>query len=147
MHRSSSLTPVYKYLFPVVWVAALVLNITFNIDKTSLISSSLIVIWGFTWSVLISLKLRIIIATPDYIEISHNVDTGYEMGVFICLGQEVYSLKSSDALHFAKFKTFDKVQEHFKEHGKVFIFMAKGIHKIKKKAEQMACEEALKLIK
>ena len=85
--------------------------------------------------------------TPDYIEISHNVDTGYEMGVFICLGQEVYSLKSSDALHFAKFKTFDKVQEHFKEHGKVFIFMAKGIHKIKKKAEQMACEEALKLIK
>ena len=29
---------------------------------------------------------------------------------------------------------------------KLLIFMGKGIHKIKKKAEQIACEEALKII-
>ena len=29
---------------------------------------------------------------------------------------------------------------------KLLIFMGKGTHKIKKKAEQVACEEAIKLI-
>jgi hypothetical protein len=29
-------------------------------------------------------------------------------------------------------------------HGKIFLFLGEGIHKIKKKAEQMACDEAIK---
>ena len=28
---------------------------------------------------------------------------------------------------------------------KVFVYLGKGIHKIKRKAEQMACEETLKM--
>jgi dsRNA-specific ribonuclease len=29
------------------------------------------------------------------------------------------------------------------ENGKVLVFLGEGIHKIKKKAEQIACEEAI----
>jgi len=29
-------------------------------------------------------------------------------------------------------------------HGKIFVFLGEGKHKIKKKAEQMACDEAIK---
>jgi len=31
-------------------------------------------------------------------------------------------------------------------HGKVLINLGKGLHKIKKKAEQVACEEALRAL-
>jgi len=30
--------------------------------------------------------------------------------------------------------------------GKVFVFLGSGIHKIKRKAEQLACEETLQLL-
>ena len=32
------------------------------------------------------------------------------------------------------------------ENGKIFLFLGEGIHKIKKKAEQIACEQALRNI-
>ena len=32
------------------------------------------------------------------------------------------------------------------EHNKIFINLGKGLHKIKKKAEQVACEEALRAL-
>ena len=30
--------------------------------------------------------------TPHYIEINHNDDTGYEMGVYLCLGQKIHQV-------------------------------------------------------
>jgi len=82
--------------------------------------------------------------TPTYLEINHNVDTGYEMGVYICLGQEIHETSIKNAINYRDIGSFKKIQELLEKEPKQFIFMGKGIHKIKKKAEQIACEEALK---
>ena len=84
--------------------------------------------------------------TPEYVELTHDLECGYEMGVFICLGQEIHEVKVSEAVNYNVFGSFTKIHEKFNEDKKLFIFLNKGIHKIKKKAEQIACEEALKLI-
>ena len=82
--------------------------------------------------------------TPDYIEIEHNLETGYKMGVFICLGQAVHEVKPEDAIDYKDFGNFEEIQKQLVEKEKLLIFMGSGEHKIKRKAEQMACEEALK---
>jgi ribonuclease-3 len=94
--------------------------------------------------VMVQKELKI---TPEYIELKHDLEKGYEMGVFICLGQEIYEVKVKEALNFNIFGSFGKIHEEFINKKKLFIFLGKGVHKIKKKAEQFACEEALKIIK
>ena len=84
--------------------------------------------------------------TPEYLELNHDNDYGYEMGVYICLGQEIYEVSPNDSIDYKDIGTFTKIHEKLKEQNKLLIFLSKGIHKIKKKAEQIACEEALKLI-
>ena len=66
------------------------------------------------------------------------------MGVFICLGQAVHEVKPEDAVDYNKFGNFEEIQKQLVEKEKLLIFMGSGEHKIKRKAEQMACEEALK---
>lgn len=84
--------------------------------------------------------------TPDYIEISHNLETGYKMGVFICLGQAIHEVKHEEAIDYSNFGNFEEIQRELEEKEKLLIFMGSGEHKIKRKAEQMACEVALKKI-
>jgi len=84
--------------------------------------------------------------TPDYIEISHNLETGYKMGVFICLGQAIHEVKHEEAIDYNNFGNFEEIQRQLEEKEKLLIFMGSGEHKIKRKAEQMACEVALKKI-
>ena len=55
-------------------------------------------------------------------------------------------LSHNDAVDISFFKNFKVIQEFVNEHGKAFIFMGEGQHKIKRKAEQIACNEALKFI-
>ena len=84
--------------------------------------------------------------TPHYIEINHDDEEGYRMGVYLCLGQKIHEVNKEDAIDFKIFGSFEKIQQHIELNGKIFIYFAEGIHKIKRKAEQMACEEAIKLI-
>ena len=84
--------------------------------------------------------------TPDYLEINHDIDIGYHMGVFICLGQPIYQVNPNDAVQFSEYGSFQAIIDEFEKEGKVFVFMGEGIHKIKKKAEQIACEIALSKI-
>ena len=96
-------------------------------------------------------KLQVIIqkefkVTPDYLELSHDMENGYEMGVYICLGQEIHEVKARDAILFKDIGSFAKIHEHVNKEHKGFIFLAKAIHKIKKKAEQIACDLAINLI-
>jgi dsRNA-specific ribonuclease len=81
--------------------------------------------------------------TPDYLEINHDSETGYTMGVYVCLGQAIHEVTYKDGIPFETFGSFAKIQEYILENDSVLVFMASGTHKIKKKAEQIACELAL----
>jgi len=82
--------------------------------------------------------------TPDYIEIDYDSETGYSMGVFICLGQAIYEVQHTSSIPYKNFGNFQKIHEYMESNNNVLILMGKGTHKIKKKAEQLACEEALR---
>lgn len=85
--------------------------------------------------------------TPHYLEIEHDMELGYKMGVYLCLGQQIHTVSHSDAVDISFFKTFKSIQDFVAEKGKAFIFMGEGQHKIKRKAEQIACNEALIFLK
>ena len=84
--------------------------------------------------------------TPDYLEIMHDVDTGYTMGVYLCVGDSIHQQTISDAIPIETFKTFAAIQKHIIQHDSVFVFLSSGTHKIKKKAEQIACENIIKYL-
>ena len=86
--------------------------------------------------------------TPHYMEIEeHNLDEGYRMGVYLCLGQQPYNLTHNDSISMETLKTFQAVQNYLNENdGKIFLFLAEGLHKIKRKAEQEACMKSLKAL-
>lgn len=85
--------------------------------------------------------------TPHYLEMCEpDPETGYKMGVFLCLGQPVHQCSYKDSVHIDYLKTFEKVQKYVEEKGKIFLFLGEGQHKIKRKAEQIACQEALQKI-
>jgi dsRNA-specific ribonuclease len=85
--------------------------------------------------------------TPHYVEIVHDIEEGYKMGVYLCLGQPIYNLTHQDAIHITQFKSYKTIHDYVTENSKIFLFMGEGQHKIKRKAEQMACEKAINEIK
>jgi len=84
--------------------------------------------------------------TPHYLEMEHDLELGYKMGVYLCLGQSIHNVNCVDALNISDFKSFKEVQEFVSIHNKILLFMGEGQHKIKRKAEQSACFEALKFM-
>jgi dsRNA-specific ribonuclease len=82
--------------------------------------------------------------TPHYMEITeYNTDTGFHMGVFLCLGQAIHEVSNANSICIKKFKSYAEIHQHMSLYGKVLIFLGEGKHKIKKKAEQIACESAI----
>ena len=75
------------------------------------------------------------------------MDEGYKMGVYLCLGQQIHNLSPANAINIIEIKTFKAIQDHYSKYGKIFVFMGEGQHKIKRKAEQLACMEAINFIK
>jgi ribonuclease-3 len=84
--------------------------------------------------------------TPAYLEMSHHPDLGYEMGVYLCVGKALHQVHIKEAKPFGKYGSFTNVQTELLNEGYVFVFLGSGLHKIKKKAEQIACEVAIKQI-
>ena len=82
--------------------------------------------------------------TPNYKQIVFDSEEGYKMGVYLCLGQSIHNVNIEDAVHINTLNSFKAVQDYIAENnGKIFLFLGKGQHKIKRKAEQIACNEAL----
>jgi len=84
--------------------------------------------------------------TPHYLEIEHDSENGYRMGVYLCVGQPIHSVSLHNATSLNHIKTFKEIQDLLIKYGKVLIFLGEGQHKIKRKAEQIACSEALQKI-
>ena len=83
--------------------------------------------------------------TPHYMDIEeYNADTGYHMGVYLCLGQPIHNMVQSQSININKFKNYNDIHQYMSVNRKIFVFLGGGLHKIKKKAEQIACENAIK---
>jgi dsRNA-specific ribonuclease len=99
--------------------------------------------------------------TPHYLEIplsslvkighliqKTNIDltdaTKYTMGVFLCLGQSIYNKKVEESMHISIVgKDIMDLVHYTETNTTVFICFGIGQNKLKKKAEQQACKEAL----
>tara|TARA_Y100000816_G_C26106886_1_gene588550 strand:+ start:2454 stop:3500 length:1047 start_codon:yes stop_codon:yes gene_type:complete len=116
-------------------------------------------------------KLQIILqkefkTTPYYLELEKDID-GYLMGVYLCIGYSIHKINICDAItidDINKNILIDnsiEVDELNKEYSNtliniknyllnnnnnIFLYLGDGRHKIKRKAEKMACEIAIKLI-
>jgi len=84
--------------------------------------------------------------TPHYIEIGYDAEIGYKMGVYLCLGQNIYNLTHKDSVDISYFNTYKCIHDYVVEYGKILLYMGEGQHKIKRKAEQLACNDALNII-
>ena len=85
--------------------------------------------------------------TPHYMDIEeYNTETGYHMGVYLCLGQPIHNMVQSQSININKFKSYNDIHQYMSVNRKIFVFLGGGIHKIKKKAEQISCENAIKNI-
>ena len=79
--------------------------------------------------------------TPHYIELDYN-DEGYKMGVYLCVNINIHNLNYKNAI-----TQIQNIQEYLKKNNnKIFLFLGEGTHKIKRKAEQIACFQALDLL-
>ena len=82
--------------------------------------------------------------TPTYIEISRNIDNGYQMGVFLCIGNSPHQFRNTnDSIPYMTYGSFSSIQEELQKTPYAFIKLGEGAHKIKKKAEQIASNNAI----
>ena len=103
-------------------------------------------------------KLQVIIQkefkiTPDYVELKtpkmdddEDNDKLYVMGLYICFGQNIHNARINNAVNFDKLGSFKAIHELLEKQDKLLVILTKAEHKIKKKAEQIACDQAIKLI-
>ena len=85
--------------------------------------------------------------TPVYMEISHqDEDTGYHMGVFLCIGIPLHIARKQKPQKYTDYETFENIHKHLETNKGVLILLGESKHKIKKKAEQMACKLAIDVI-
>ena len=87
--------------------------------------------------------------TPDYVEISHDFEEGYTTGVYLCLNQSIHTQDIKTAVNIQDLKgdnKFKTIQDMAKDNNPVLIFLSSACHKIKKKAEQVACQNIISLI-
>ena len=103
-------------------------------------------------------KLQVIIQkefkiTPDYVELKtpkmdddDDSDKLYIMGLYICFGQNIHNANIANAYSYEQLGSFKAIHELLEKRDKLLVFLTKAEHKIKKKAEQIACDQAIKLI-
>lgn len=110
-----------------------------HVDWTALISTD------DNYKNILQVKVqKVFKTTPHYVELSERDDeTGYHMGVCLCLGQQIHDVSPKAALPFEKFGSFSAIQAELALQRPVFVLLGESKHKVKKKAEQMACELAI----
>lgn len=81
--------------------------------------------------------------TPEYYVQNVDEEQKYTMGVYLCLGDvNIHNVNIETAVDFRNLQTFQNIRNSDCE----FIFFTSASHKIKKKAEQIACQKAIELI-
>ena len=85
--------------------------------------------------------------TPHYVEIEVTEEEGYHMGVFLCIGDHLYNMNISKADPYERFGSFAAISTHLNtmepSERRILVFLGEATHKIKKKAEQVACQAVI----
>lgn len=84
--------------------------------------------------------------TPEYIEDHvNNEDNGYTIISVMCFGHEKHEISSlkSKSMLFTQFKSFAEIHQYLASNRQLLLILGQGSHKIKKKASQLACKNAL----
>ena len=83
--------------------------------------------------------------TPDYVDFDPEDKSTYLMGVFLCLNCKVYNMDPTKARDLSEFKTLDAIESYANENPEepLFVLLGKAENKTKKKAEQIACKNAI----
>ena len=81
--------------------------------------------------------------TPDYVVLDIDSEQKYTMGIYLCLGDvNIHNINVEDAVDFTTLDSLSDISENEID----FVYFGKSSHKIKKKAEQMACLNAISMI-
>lgn len=89
---------------------------------------------------------------PDKYNVLQSNNTlilnNYIMGVYLIIGYMSVSYREieSSLVYGKDIASFADIHSYIETNGRLLLFFAKGSHKTKKKAEQIACENAIKLI-
>ena len=85
--------------------------------------------------------------TPQYLELGYDAVNGYRVAVYLCVGQSIHTVSPTDAVDIGVLPspTLESMRAYLDASatGTAFIRLAESSHKIKRKAEQMACQSVL----
>jgi hypothetical protein len=85
--------------------------------------------------------------TPHYVELAVTEEEGYRMGVFLCVGDHIYNMDLSKADTYESFGSFAAISTRLNAmdpaQRRLLVFLGEATHKIKKKAEQVACHAVI----
>lgn len=83
--------------------------------------------------------------TPEYIIIENDQDFGYKMGLYLCIGYNIHNddVDHNNAIDISIFGTIKDIHDYVEENSNILMFISEGQHKIKRKAEQIACQIAI----
>jgi hypothetical protein len=68
------------------------------------------------------------------------------MGVFISFGEHIHNVNIDNAINLNTMESFKCIHDRLQKSDKLLIFLSKASHRIKKKAEQLACDSAISII-
>ncbi len=77
--------------------------------------------------------------TPEYFILNYDHEMRYTMGVYLCGTENVQQKDIHRAISIDVLKTFETIKKGKDQ----IVFLGSGCHKIKKKAEQLACLDAI----
>ena len=80
--------------------------------------------------------------TPTYLVLQED-DNGYTMGVYLSINMKVQNITPDRAIPISGAISFKQIQEYLKLHEKCLFLLGTSVHKIKKKAEQAACQHII----
>ena len=83
--------------------------------------------------------------TPTYLVIRED-DDGYYMGVYLSVNMKVQNVVHEYATHLTEKISFSEIQEYIQTNDKCLFLLGTSVHKIKKKAEQAACQDIIQRI-
>ncbi len=85
--------------------------------------------------------------TPVYIEHGFEQEKGYDMGVYLRIGLADHEVDYQSAPDYDEIGSFSAITEVVKSQGRIVVRLGRASHRIKKKAEQAACQGAIERIK